>query len=89
MISLRTLFLFQLTQFKKFKKNILKKSNKMALHSYKMLKDIYTYNNKNIFAIFDIVFNNIFEENSFNTKINNVNKKEKSKNKENKKNTNK
>ena len=58
----------------------------MVLHSSKRLKHIYTYNSKNIF---DIVFNNIYEENNFITKINDVNKKEKSKNKENKKNTNK
>ena len=51
-----------------------------------MLKHIYTYNSKNIF---DIVFNNIYEENNFITKINDANKKEKSKNKENKKNKNK
>ena len=50
------------------------------------MKNIYAYNNKNIFAI---VFNNIYEENNFITKINDINKKEKSKNKENKKNKNK
>ena len=58
----------------------------MVLHSSKRLKHIYAYNSKNIF---DIVFNNIFEENSFNNKKNDVIKKEKSKNKENKKNKNK
>ena len=50
------------------------------------MKDIYTYNNENIFAI---VFNNIYEDKNINNKIKNINKKEKSKNKENKKNKNK
>ena len=40
---------------KKFQKKYFKKVIKMVLHSSKMLKHIYTYNNKNIFAIFAMV----------------------------------